>query len=84
MKMPEKINSAMLAPCGMNCIVYYKHCYHKKHCAGCFSDAEGKPEHRRKCKIKGCAIEKVLTYCFQYPGYPCKRIKSLELHSLWR
>lgn len=35
MKMPEKIESAMFAPCGMDCMVCYKHCYHKKPCAGC-------------------------------------------------
>lgn len=34
MKMPEKIESAMFAPCGMDCMVCYKHCYHKKSCAG--------------------------------------------------
>ena len=29
MKMPtEKIDTAMFAPCGMNCLVCYKHCYH--------------------------------------------------------
>lgn len=28
MKMPtEKIDTAMFAPCGMNCLVCYKHCY---------------------------------------------------------
>lgn len=36
MKMPtEKIDTAMFAPCGMNCLVCYKHCYHKKPYAGC-------------------------------------------------
>jgi hypothetical protein len=29
MKMPEKIDISMFAPCGMNCKVCYKHCYHK-------------------------------------------------------
>ena len=29
MKMPEKIEAIMFAPCGMNCLVCYKHCYHK-------------------------------------------------------
>lgn len=32
MKMPkENIDTAMFAPCGMNCLVCYKHCYHKNH-----------------------------------------------------
>lgn len=26
----------MFASCGMNCKVFYKHCYHKKPCLGCF------------------------------------------------
>ena len=55
MKMPtEKIDTAMFAPCGMNCLVCYKHCYHKKPCAGCLNSDIGKPEHCRKCKIKDC------------------------------
>ena len=44
----------MFAPCGMNCLVCYKHCYHKKPCAGCLNSDMGKPEHCRKCKIKDC------------------------------
>ena len=52
MKMPtEKMDTAMFAPCGMNCLVCYKHCYHKKPCAGCLNSDMGKPEHCRKCKI---------------------------------
>ena len=37
MKMPEeKIDPMLFAPpCGMNCLVCYKHCYHKKSCGGC-------------------------------------------------
>ena len=34
MKMPKNIDTIMFAPCGMNCMVCYKHCYHKKPCAG--------------------------------------------------
>ena len=29
MKMPDTIDADMFAPCGMNCMVCYKHCYHK-------------------------------------------------------
>lgn len=78
MKMPDKINNDMFAPCGMNCMVCYKHCYHKKPCAGCFYCDDGKPEHCRKCSIKDCAKEKGILYCFECPDYPCKRIKNLE------
>lgn len=39
MKMPENVEAIMFAPCGMNCLVCYKHCYHKKPCDGCVSNA---------------------------------------------
>lgn len=79
MKMPEeKIAPAMFAPCGMNCMVCYKHCYHKNPCAGCLNSDLGKPEHCRQCQIKDCIIEKGLTYCFDCPNYPCRLIKNLE------
>ena len=79
MKMPtEKIDTATFAPCGMNCLVCYKHCYHKKPCAGCLNSDIGKPEHCRKCKIKDCIKGKGLSYCFECTDYPCKLIKNLE------
>ena len=74
----EKIDVSMFAPCGMNCKVCYKHCYHKKTCVGCLNSDKGKPEHCRKCKIKDCIKEKSLSYCFECDEYPCKLIKSLE------
>lgn len=48
------IEAIMFAPCGMNCKVCYKHCYHKKPCDGCLKSDRGKPEHCRRCKIKDC------------------------------
>lgn len=79
MKMPEEnIDTNMFAPCGMNCKVCYKHCYHKKPCSGCLNSDNGKSEHCRKCKIKDCIKEKSLSYCFECSEYPCKLIKNLE------
>lgn len=78
MKMPKIIEPAMFAPCGMNCLVCYKHCYHKKPCAGCLNSDLGKPEHCRTCKIKDCTKEQKLTYCVECHSYPCRLIKSLE------
>lgn len=78
MKMPDTIDADMFAPCGMNCMVCYKHCYHKKPCAGCLNSDKGKPEHCRKCRIKACAMEKGVQYCFECAAYPCKPVKSLE------
>ncbi len=79
MKMPkESIDTIMFAPCGMNCMVCYKHCYHKKPCAGCLNGDTGKPEHCRKCKIKDCVCQKGLFYCFECFNFPCKLIENLE------
>lgn len=79
MKMPtENLETTLFAPCGMNCIVCYRHCYHKKPCAGCLKSDIGKPEHCQKCKIKDCIKAKGIRYCFSCREYPCKQIKSLE------
>lgn len=79
MKMPEeKIDPMLFAPCGMNCLVCYKHCYHKKSCSGCRNSDKGKPEHCRKCRIKDCIGDKGLVYCYECPEHPCRLIKNLE------
>lgn len=74
----ESFEPIMFAPCGMNCTVCYKHCYHKKPCAGCLKSDTGKPEHCRRCKIKDCIKGKQLFYCFECSNYPCKLIQNLE------
>lgn len=79
MKMPSKeIDPVMFAPCGMNCMVCYKHCYHKSPCQGCFKNDEAKPKHCRSCKIRDCTIEKGLSFCYRCTDFPCKLIKNLE------
>lgn len=72
------IDIKMFAPCGMNCKVCYKHCYHKNPCTGCLNSDKGKPEHCRMCKIKDCVNLKEITYCYECLEYPCKLIKNLE------
>lgn len=79
MKMPKgPIDAALFAPCGMNCLVCYKHCFHKRPCEGCWKGEGGKPEHCRRCKMKACVQEKGLTYCYECLDFPCKAIKNLE------
>ena len=79
MKMPEgPIDGRLFAPCGMNCLVCYKHCAHKKPCAGCLWGDAGKPGHCRRCKIKECARGRGLTHCHACPEHPCKQIKALD------
>ena len=79
MKMSNTINIDSFAPCGMNCIVCYKHCYTTKHpCGGCMVESKGKPEHCRKCKIKYCVQSKGLIYCYECSEFPCRLIKNIE------
>lgn len=81
MKMPEQLETVMLAPCGMNCAVCYKHVGAKKNakpCEGCLKGDSGKPEHCRICKIKLCAQEQGLAHCYACTDFPCKLIKSIE------
>ena len=78
MKMPEKIDERLFAPCGMNCMACCRHCVSKRPCPGCFGGDGGKPEHCRKCGIRDCARERGLAYCFACPDYPCKPVKNLD------
>lgn len=79
MKMPQDdLDLRMFSPCGMDCMVCYKHCYHKKPCAGCRNGDAGKPEHCRKCGIKDCVEARGLSFCHACGDFPCKRIKNLD------
>ena len=79
MKMPiEELDPFLFAPCGMNCMVCYRHCYHKRPCQGCLPGDSGKPQHCRSCKIKDCIQEKGCSYCYECGDYPCKLIRNLE------
>ena len=78
MKMPDHINSELLAPCGMNCLVCYVHLKDKKPCSGCRAIDDNKTERCKSCKIKKCAIEKSIRYCFECIDFPCMQIKNLD------
>ena len=81
MHMPDAIPENMFAPCGMNCMVCYKHCTVCKSvrpCAGCLSGDEGKPRHCRACAIRDCCREKGLRYCLECTAVPCRRLNRLE------
>ena len=76
--MPKRIEDYLFAPCGMNCMVCYVHLKDKNPCNGCLGDDNHKPERCKSCKIKICAQEKGLIYCYECSGFPCKQIKNLE------
>lgn len=78
MKMPDNIDTTLFAPCGMNCLVCYVHLKDSKPCPGCFNTDKNKPERCNKCRIKECALEKGLAFCYECMDFPCKQIKNLE------
>ncbi len=78
MRMPERIPAELLAPCGMDCMVCYKHLAPNRPCAGCRAGDAGKPEHCRACAVRDCAAERGAAYCACCGAFPCKRIKNLE------
>ncbi len=78
MIMPDKIDTFLFAPCGMNCMVCYVHLKEKKSCHGCLGDDVDKPDRCRICKIKDCVKGKNISYCYECSEFPCFRIKNLE------
>lgn len=86
MKMPkDEIDINMFAPCGMNCIVCYRHCYHKKTCAGCLNSDNGKSEHCGTCKIKNCIKENhaIITWFSLYKNVRLNVFQSGVLNRLF-
>jgi hypothetical protein len=78
MKMPEVIDSALLAPCGVNCLACYAFLRKKRPCHGCLHDDAGKPYHCTVCAIKTCAASRGLVRCLECDVFPCARIKRLD------
>lgn len=76
--MPEVIPRYLLAPCGMNCMVCYKHLKDKRPCEGCLSSDINKPDSCKACRIKECVNKKGLSYCYECMDFPCKSINNLE------
>lgn len=81
MKMPQIIDPAMFAACGINCLVCYKRAAagkQSRQCPGCCGDGPGKTERCRQCALRQCARERGLEYCFECLDGPCPRLKRLE------
>ncbi|MBA4348266.1 MAG: hypothetical protein C0413_05410, partial [Clostridiales bacterium] len=53
MKPPEIIDVNMLAPCGLNCMLCYRH-LGKKPCPGCRARESQPDEYQRKCVMRAC------------------------------
>jgi len=78
MKMVPQIPTTELAPCGMNCLVCYTYLRKKKPCMGCHGQDASKPEHCRTCRIKNCASNRGINFCFECASFPCPTIKRLD------
>lgn len=79
MRMPEKLEAKMIAPCGVNCLACSAHLDSKKQCPGCQAPIE---KITRKsclnCAKKRCAFERGFQWCFECCRFPCAQIKSLD------
>lgn len=79
MKMPEKIESEMIAPCGVNCLACSAHLASKKPCPGCRAPTEIITRVScRNCAKKQCVSKRGFQWCFECSCFPCARIKSLN------
>jgi len=74
MKPPETIDVTMLAPCGLNCMLCYRH-LGKKPCPGCRARLSEPDEYQRKCVMRSCVQERGLFSCAECTDRPCKRMK---------
>ncbi len=77
MKPPETINESMLAPCGLNCMLCYRH-LGKKPCPGCRAQESQPDEYQRKCVMRACVSERGLFSCAECRERPCKRVKTFD------
>ena len=80
MQMPHPIDPRLLAPCGMNCLICYKHrgVPAQKACTGCLVSDNKKPAHCRSCRIRSCIAQKELRICSSCPSFPCKWLKTKD------
>ena len=75
MKPPDAIDVNMLAPCGLNCMLCYRH-LGKDPCPGCRARLSEPDVYRRKCVMRACASERGLFSCAACAEVPCKRVKT--------
>ena len=78
MIMPDAIPPELLAPCGMNCQVCYRHLTPRRACLGCRGGASNTPPHCRDCALKACAAERGVAFCAACSRFPCKSMAALE------
>jgi hypothetical protein len=79
MKMPDKINETMIAPCGKNCLICDKYLSQKNTCPGCRAPTEKITRKScKECAIKSCALKHNHKLCYKCTDYPCSLIIKLN------
>lgn len=81
MNINSKINSELIAPCGMNCGICLGQFREKNKCPGCRARDAYESFCGRKCIIRSCEIlkENKLHFCSdKCEKFPCKRLKNLD------
>lgn len=79
MKMPQPIDSSMIAPCGINCNICDVHLQDKKSCHSCLKACGNKPAICENCNIATCARSQGLSYCYDCAEYPCSVLENMDL-----
>lgn len=76
-----KIQSTLIAPCGMNCGICLGYLREKNKCYGCRMPDFSTKKTRTKCSIKNCERLKATpsNFCYDCPVYPCRRLNQLDL-----
>ena len=75
MKSPEILDVNMLAPCGLNCLLCYRH-LGKDPCPGCRAQGDAPDGYQRKCVMRVCVLECGYLTCTSCAERPCKRRKT--------
>jgi hypothetical protein len=76
-----KIESRIIAPCGMNCGICIAYLREKNKCPGCREFDNNEPVSIARCKIRNCELikEGELNFCSaKCDNYPCTRLKNLD------
>ncbi len=86
--LPETLDAALIAPCGMNCGLCRGYVREKNPCPGCSGDDESKPGYCVTCKIKTCEqiASGASAFCFECESFPCTRLRQLDKtisHQVW-
>lgn len=77
MKPPSESDTKMLAPCGLNCMLCYRH-LGKNPCPGCRARLGEPDTYRRKCIMRACVLERGYISCADCAEQVCKRRKTFQ------